>query len=1803
MNTLETYKLRNDDDFSFIGNLKNYIVNDNFEKSYFNNSDENGELCSLNKSSYIWYTLSSIGEDFGKVIYSDVINYIDLVSNIDICKTKSLKSMFSMLGINYSIFNDIENIPVEIINIIDGMSINKKYLLNKNVINSKIIKEFINNDIVRETELSNVSPNSVFDFEKYREYLNTTYYNILTSNICLKYDDYDKSETQPYIYQYLSNDFIDKSDGSVNIPTTSTYDEFTAFKIKYNIDSSFNQSDIVDNINLGQDSLDNYSGFEKELLEMEISYRAKPFDISKPWTKYKYYKEQQVKKYINFVENQMFNENVSFSNELYKLNEQYIELENSKKSYLVKHYKTNSTTNTYKVYLDFDMISFVAKYLTDITINISEIREKAKSIAQQNYIKGTFNLLSFFINEYLINFSKLDTLKNEILSHYTEEELSSSSELSAELTTAFEKLDNIMSNLSKHSIDDINIIEYYDTTEYFNIKTDKSSMSINSNLVNDRFWEQGKTTNRFSYIPSEEIESYYKNVLSLKPDVTDLDDFLRTIYNIGADNTYKDSSSGKVISETANNYENVYKNYIGTEDGVLNFNNIKNLTHPSYQVHPYLYNLIEVGNFQFPIKNAYYNENNETMEDLIVMENLSDFIGEFGEILTSYKNGIFDYSGYKSSYELNLEENKLLGFEGTFYKDAINELFSNESSLSSECIDSIRNKKLYNNSGNPTFYKKYYSHLNMTNDECEDIANKLSIYIDNIKEIVETENYDVYKYLKDRFNNSYILFKQYNNNSDILYNPYTKTRDILLNTTINYDGLDLRENSEKYFKERENTCGEVWIRLENHPIAFPAFYGDSPVIDIRVENINGRFSNLSEDKDMKIDRYHMRYFYDMEIFPSSTSIYFLTCPIFDAVKFTREVDRQELKNNIDKYQRIEKTDIIISNIKTEFDYSLNRNILQLTSDKDVGVDSIDNTGILEDENETFFKGIYFNDNIFNCIFLKKQNITTNVITFDIYEYIESSLYNENRNIILDINRLLYNNNLTISYDNTFYINNFKISYTDGRLVFILLADYANDLTLRNYITSTTTNIIENQNEYTNIDKGISSSYNIFDKHIIFIEVSYSSNVFNVKNFKMYNIHADASYNSSFPGIKGKNSFYNHPYLKEKDYFNIQLLGYNQINIQTYIDYICSLYNITEDDTENLYSGFDYDKDTLSSLVWGRVFEDHDESKDESFNTLYSPLLNINCSTENIKYIKGSGTINSKIVWKQKINNFVNGKDWFTKVQSDTDLSQLNLIVYNTKTYGKNAYYIGNITKLSTYDEKRTNYDDISYITYNDINDINISEISSKLDETITVAGTYNYFNRELNKSEINYLNGVENINITYELKESNEEGKYKDIYVVTEFILEHGVDDITSENYKVFYIPENIVAITIYNLYDLRMYDAYHFLDTNAIIKNGAYTANNGELIYLSTINLVDYDYLSCVPALSGFNGKDNLDFKMDSGVSPKENNSQFYKNILGGSILSTNFQTYIPGYTGDNDRFGYYGYPYRPMHIIDSIRNSNNIQMNKDLLSNIWNDNDLFINQITDGNKIDNLGDLDFDIILENTRENSFRAYENYNQSEYDSSDPRVFKYIKFYENNIKNTEIPEFEIDDQYIIDNIINSNESINNFIEYLNYVNENLISSYGSRTSQIYLYNTESSDYVYENDRHINYRPDYYNEYYVELSSPNEVNQYDINKFFNIYVSYEKYSDGTIVLYFNYNNFINSPFIKLYKDTNKVSIDIIKGTYLKLKPGEDGLLDIVLQFKKYNKMTSDIEAFSTVKVCSYRIYNLSDDKPKFLIYNQH
>jgi glutaredoxin-related protein len=218
----------------------------------------------------------------------------------------------------------------------------------------------------------------------------------------LKYADKEKSDDdRDYIWWGLRDKLIQKN---VDIEQN----RFIDFKKINNISAQFNEEKIVDEIEQGNDFLENYSGYELELLKKEMEYRASALQVNRPQTRYNYYKEKKVKEYFRFIEI-YFNNDSSLSsvgNYQYDLDANYMEIQNSYDNFK----KLLELTDEKKYIIDEHMIDVAVKYIVKMTLYLRDIRQLVKIEAQKNYMKGTYNLLRYTINEYLLNISKSNIL-------------------------------------------------------------------------------------------------------------------------------------------------------------------------------------------------------------------------------------------------------------------------------------------------------------------------------------------------------------------------------------------------------------------------------------------------------------------------------------------------------------------------------------------------------------------------------------------------------------------------------------------------------------------------------------------------------------------------------------------------------------------------------------------------------------------------------------------------------------------------------------------------------------------------------------------------------------------------------------------------------------------------------------------------------------------------------------------------------------------------------------------------------------------------------------------------------------------------------------------------------------------------------------------------------------------------------------------------------------------------------------------------------------------------------------------------
>lgn len=1673
VNEIQSTVRRNSDDFSYVKTIASLINNREFSQGY--NEFVTGKSTT---KTYIWEVLSAIGDDVGQIIYENVLNYVDDISNIDLCRTKPLRSILSSFGLDYSVLNNIDLLPLEILNVLDVLSINKKYLLNEKVLGKGLIEEIRSQTYVKGKDTNDISNDisgvtdiiGYVDDDKYESFLSSIYKNLIDGIIKTKYGIGTEYPIYRTYGQYLTQDTFIESD--------ITNDEAYQLKVRSNIDSSFDEGSILDKINSGEDSLDNYQGVYKTLIEMEQKKREKPYNTLSGDTRYAYYKEQKVSEYFSFLKNKFNNTNQDSKNKEYVLDDNYFEINQDSNLCLLMldgdggYELTKSTDVPEGVYSYDKVLDSVVSELVYITRYISKLREELKLSLQKSHMKGTFNLLSYVINEYLMEFAKSNkTYKNH---------------------------PQAIATVKKRIKGDTSIIEYYDTTEYFNISTDNSSKAKNKKYVNDRYWEENEeSTNSNSgfAFAKEEIENFYNNILNVKNKTSDLMKFLNTIYESGANRSYIEADTDQVVISTTSalfeDSSDLFERFTGDKDnGLMPQMNHKNKTHPSYQVHPFLFNFIEASNYNYPVVNSFYNDLNEELEDEEVLANIKNTIGEFGETINIAMENLYDYSGYKSRYESSPHESAtgariskydVIDYDGAFYPDAVSAFLNDEEVF----ISSLQNKT-------GDYYKKYYEHLNLNQREINHICEQLSTYYADIKEKAETKYsvkdvWDIYKYGRDAYDNMYILYKKYD-----------------------------EENPS--FKTKKNTKGQLWIRLKDHPIAFPALNGSDPQIDTRTDYYNNLFDSIIDGKILSTAD-ECFYFYDMEFDSTKQYIFMSYYPVHSLSSFIPSFKKYD--RVYDTYQN---ASMIACKITEEYDKDVGYNRLQLNSNRDTKLEGYDNLGMMQvGTTGTAFLGFYKNGNNTGLVYVNKY-LSCDEDYNPIY-----SIPDETK---LDLTFVIFTKlNSYKTYTGSIPTNNpnYKLKnadvhfgYHEDQLDFVFPVQVETQISnYQNYLGKAAVNSDSTLSSYGNVDyeedskgdpifdtsKPEMNSLDKIEECIGCVETYLEGSLLKtIGDIKLYNLNGDPSYIPTYPGSIGttdaSRSYVYRTRFKDKQYLTFELLGRSK-NIDAAIAMVDPNADVgTEDTVEETLN-------KLKDLIYGRIYEDYVEDDGSlriyTNNTLYSTL------DEDI------------IEWN--IPSLLSGDPMLSGGEDKEGryLSSMEIVIYNTQSAGKNPFYMGLLSSLSGQDFKT--------LEYMEDEDIETAEVSVGGYDNIYVAGTYDFYSHQFNRSDYNTILGIKGLSARYY----------------------NGSLDIKfqkSQNINMF-IPYRTVDCVVLNSEDIRMFERYHYIDEKCCINdnisidiNGkevdprTYVVDGDRIINLSGFYLSSYNALSDIPFMSG---DQNLTFKYDESPIFEKGTKMYYLPGFNTSYPQKMRDTYTGSLT--------------------DFRQS----------SDLFDQKNLFIVKCDSDSLLSSFGKINIPLLYTDT--NAIRVFEEFLsgdfQSEFDSVDIRTIQSSKLYEND-------ETKWDDinNYTLTATLNPND-------------------YSEETDKIWRVCSicpmkVESGALTESSESIVFKASDLKEYIRKLS-----------KFLNIYVNYKKNSDEKLTLYFNYINYLNTPFLKIVGSS--IKIDTITNTYLKLNSGEDGVLDIMIQLKYYYD-DRKLYGYKNIKLLSYHIYNISDDKPKFLVYKE-
>ena len=388
-----------------------------------------------------------------------------------------------------------------------------------------------------------------------------------------------------------------------------------------------------------------------------------------------------------------------------------------------------------------DILEVVADKLTELTFKIHAMRNEMKRQAQFNAMRGTGSLLAHAINDFLL--TKYPTEQFDVVPRWSAKKSYGGLEKKIyedggiDEMERLRQLSELQSRISENiklfrNYTNVDIIEYMDTTEYFNIHP-TGLYTNDETLLSTRYWEQlskaitDRDKAQLGVFSPNEIREFYRNRMSMgslhatTEVADDIEEFLLSLYETGATDAHYDSETAEIIHpindianedslfayeskrdrmKVQNNEELVEKqnaqflryssdtSLVGNNRNrngngqVIEALNWKNTKYASVMLHPFMYT--------FQLWNPLVNIIINAMSEYITSDlerNLSnkrifdDLYGINGESRNFWKYNVLDFTGYVTRYEHEKhdkvdavgEVSPLTGYDGLFYPSAIQE--------------------------------------------------------------------------------------------------------------------------------------------------------------------------------------------------------------------------------------------------------------------------------------------------------------------------------------------------------------------------------------------------------------------------------------------------------------------------------------------------------------------------------------------------------------------------------------------------------------------------------------------------------------------------------------------------------------------------------------------------------------------------------------------------------------------------------------------------------------------------------------------------------------------------------------------------------------------------------------------------------------------------------------------------------------------------------------------------------------------------------------------------------------------------
>lgn len=142
------------------------------------------------------------------------------------------------------------------------------------------------------------------------------------------------------------------------------------------------------------------------------------------------------------------------------------------------------------------------------------------------------------------------------------------------------------------------------------------------------------------------------------------------------------------------NYE-VFRTYSSSPVGYEPYYNHKNLTHSSYQIHPFLWRFIRTSKMKEIMSRSFDSFFNDRLEMGNIAGHIDSIIGKFGEVVNIWMNNTVDFSGYTTRYEIsehigtNVDYSPVIDYDGAFYPPAVEEYVKNPSVAAKTVSDAM----------------------------------------------------------------------------------------------------------------------------------------------------------------------------------------------------------------------------------------------------------------------------------------------------------------------------------------------------------------------------------------------------------------------------------------------------------------------------------------------------------------------------------------------------------------------------------------------------------------------------------------------------------------------------------------------------------------------------------------------------------------------------------------------------------------------------------------------------------------------------------------------------------------------------------------------------------------------------------------------------------------------------------------------------------------------------------------------------------------------------------------------------------